>query len=277
MVPPMTTATPAVQQALKSARAEASRKQVWLVYQLNDDDSTIGTIWSNASAEGEVYGYFQQAITAYMKPALDARLQKLEAAFASKEELLDATAAQALDSLDVERDAKEIKKIQDKLAQAKFRLSKDKRTATMNLPKSQSAAGIKSAPEMGAQAAYIRDYIRDCCGDFDADGARHAEENFIRRFPSLVGTLGSTPLDTVRLYMNFSPCLNQSLARDIGDIAYLAGCMNKLKQLANAYNGVQWHIHYDQYFTAPDLDSNTQACKRAHFDQPNVRMYKLTS
>lgn len=269
--------TPAVQQALKAARANAGKKQVWLVYQFNDDDATVGTLWSNGTAQGEVYSFFSQAVTAYMKPVTDLRVSTLEQQFAGKAELIDATARESVAALDPEDRAKEEPRILAKARATKTLLVKEEKTAKFGLPKSDPAKGIRSPQEMGRQANDIAEFIRDCCKDFDPDGARHAEENFIRQFPSLVGKLGETALAKVDVYMNFSPCLEQSQARTIGDVVYMAGCMGKLKQLANAYNGAQWHVHYDEYFAAPDLDANKQACSRAGKDQPNVKMYKLVA
>jgi hypothetical protein len=145
----------------------------------------------------------------------------------------------------------------------------------IQVTKTAPLKGIAGKSDMGVQAKKITEFFKTECGDFAEGTARHAEENFITKFPSIVGEVAPQPVTKVSIYMNFSPCLDQSTARTIADMAYSAGCLNKLKELAVRYNQIAWHVHYDEYFTSPSTDANQRACRLTHAGFPNMFMYKL--
>lgn len=239
-------ASHAVNQAIFRARSAAATKRVWLVYQINGDDDSIGTLTSQAEMFGEVYEG--------LRGNFDAPVQK--------------TLAQQLATLEKEK----------KSAQDNKTLTKTLRTEIFD----KNTKYTKNAREEYRSHAELAKGFAEEMFSFKDIGARfpamHAEENFITAWSSISNaykTSKQKEIEGVRLYLNYSPCVEGSAAKKIGEISYPEGCLYKLRTLAIAYNNISWTVHYDEYFAKPSEKECRNQCLLVAEATPNLKFWKL--
>ena len=239
----------ALNRAIVRARLGVMKKQVWLVYQINDDDAAIGTFTSQGTTQGEAYEVFRDNLDAAVKKNFN---RDVEALKANK-----SVAAKVL--------RKEMMELQQN---AKMAVKENAVKTNLVLDLVFGTSNTKSAQPTNPKATSSGGYLTPS----DLFPAMHAEENFIRAWPSIFNG-HKTKVETVKLYLNFSPCIQSSDEKTINGISYPQGCLFKLKALATQYNNIRWVVHYDELFEKPSAMACRNACLTVKADTPNMEFW----
>jgi hypothetical protein len=214
----------ALNRAIVRARLGVMKKQVWLVYQINDDDAAIGTFTSQGTTQGEAYEVFRDNLDAAVKKNFN---RDVEALKANK-----SVAAKVL--------RKEMMELQQNAKMA--------------------------VKENAVKTNLVLDLV------FGTSNTKSAQPTNPKAWPSIFNG-HKTKVETVKLYLNFSPCIQSSDEKTINGISYPQGCLFKLKALATQYNNIRWVVHYDELFEKPSAMACRNACLTVKADTPNMEFW----
>jgi hypothetical protein len=271
-------ASVAVNEAIRKARLGAGKKQVWLVYQINEEDTNtaIGTLVSHDALFGEVYQILSRGFG-----EVDIDIDRILRPFSqpgnqpTAEQLTRAKLA-LQSAVAVEENVGKKKS----LDAAVTLLSSGRRLGAKELKTVEIALRSASSLERRKVGAFAKDDTEEIMKNIgEGFPARHAEENFIDRWGSLENnykTKTNKEVTSVNLYLNFSPCVEGSEAKKIDDVQYPQGCLYKLKTLANKYNKIHWAVHYDKVYEKPSPEECRQGCITVQRDTPNLKFWKLS-
>ncbi|HET9984449.1 MAG TPA: hypothetical protein VFQ38_12705 [Longimicrobiales bacterium] len=260
-------------QALRHARASTPVKVVWLVYQINEDDDSIGTLTSNATSFGELYEGLKAIQAGTFETFRARKLAAVDSEFDRRRQMIEDEALTKVLTLMEEGQAlrRELDRVDAQKAAKLRKLETEKKTTVIDTRKALKPEETKGvAVAKGAAAAVMN----AAYGAEHPEDDRHAEENFIARWSSILRSYSKGPIRTVDLYLNFSPCTAGSKARTIDQTEYSKGCLHKLEQLASGFKDIQWRVFYDALYPDPSTEVSRLACVAVNQKGLNLKLYR---